>query len=146
MARERTPDPAQAGNSTMPGETRLPGLEHVGTNPADLIRQAYAHRVSLKDALPDDPEFPKSYRFLWAWLTWTDVSDEKVKERATLICKIQDGAWSLAITDASMAASLAVSGRTLQECLQALDDRLGKGEAWIASRKKEPKLRDRKKK
>lgn len=126
---------------------KLPGLETVGEHPSDVVRKAIARRITLKDALPDDPTFQQRYRNLWAWLTFTDLSEEKAKERATLIVKVSEGAWSLAITDPSMAASMAVSRQTLDGCLKAMDDLLGDATApWVPSRKKEVRLKDRKKK
>ena len=126
---------------------RLPGLETVGVLPAEVVRKAIHRRLSLKEALPDDPDFKRRYRFLWEWLTFSDLSDEKCKERATLIIKVSEGAWSMAITDNSMAASLAVSRQTLDLCLQAMDEALANPEAsWVPSRKKEAKLKERKKK
>jgi len=134
-------------SSSQPAAQTLPGMEGVGKLPADLVRATIHRRLTLRDALPDDPEFKKNYRFLWEWMSFTDVSDEKAKERSTLIVKIAEGAWSIAMTDASMAATLAVSGPTLHGCLERLDELLGDPDApWVPSRKKEARLKDRKKK
>lgn len=146
MAKEKPPvDPAPPG--TPPEGGTLPGMEAVGRLPSDVVRKAIYRRLTLKDALPDDPEFKRKYRYLWDWLTFTDLSEEKLKERATLIIKVAEGAWSVAITDPSMAASMAATGQTLDGVLERLDELLGDPDApWVPSRKREAKLKDRKKK
>lgn len=130
-----------------PDQQSLPGMKDVGKLPSDVVRAAIHRRLTLRDALPDDPEFKRKFRFLWEWLTFMDVSDEKAKDRSTLIVKIAEGAWTVALTDAAMAATLAVADQTLDGCLERLDELLGDPDApWVPSRKKEARLKDRKKK
>jgi len=145
MAKDKPPDPA-----AQPAETPRPADISPGAAklvlPADVVRAAIHRRITLRDALPDDGEFKKRWRFLWEWLSFKEVSDTHEKDRATLICKIAEGSWSVAITDPSMAASMAVTGPTLFEAFERLDEALGDPDAaWVPSRKKEAKVKERRK-
>lgn len=108
----------------------------------DVVRAAYQRRITLHSSLPVDPKFSEKYPALWSWMTFQDISEDKVKDRATVSVRVSEGQWIMSISDASMAASLVVQAPSFHEALQALDKTLGKPDApWAPWRGKEAKLK-----
>lgn len=111
----------------------------------DVVRAAVHRRIQLHTCLPDDQKFMARYPALWSWATFTDLSEEKVKERPNFSFRVSEGQWVLQISDPSMAASLLVQAQTFDGALKLLDSALGRADAsWSPWRGKEAKLKARK--
>jgi hypothetical protein len=110
----------------------------------EVVRQAIKRRIDLHSSLPVDPKFAEKYPSLWSWLTFQDVSEEKIKDRATCSLKVQEGQWTIAISDPCMAASMALTAGTFEEALKGLDKLLSRPDGpWSPWRGKEAKLKNR---
>ncbi|SRR6266567_1079051 len=110
----------------------------------EVVRAALKRRIDLHSSLPADPKFAEKYPSLWSWLTFQDVSEEKVKDRATCSVRVQEGQWTISISDPCMAASMTCTASTFEEGLKALDKFLSRPDGpWAPWRGKEAKLKNR---
>jgi len=112
----------------------------------EIVRATIQRRIALHTQVPEDPAFVKKYPHIWSWATFQDVSEEKIKERASFSFRVAEGLWTVAISDSSMAASLSCAAPTFEEALKGLNSLLGRADApWSPWRAKEAKLKERKK-
>ena len=78
MAKDKHEPAAVPAQPAPPGEQSLPGMEDVGRLPSDVVRKAIHRRLTLHDALPDDPAFIRRWRFLWEWLTFKELTCKRL--------------------------------------------------------------------
>jgi hypothetical protein len=118
--------------------------ETVTMRDGDVVRAALKRRIDLHSSLPVDPRFAEKYPAIWSWMTFQDVSEEKVKERATVNVRVSEGVWIMSVSDPTMAASMSVQAATFEEACKALDKLLGRPDApWTPWRGKEARLKPR---
>ncbi len=110
----------------------------------DVVRAAIKRRIDLHSSLPADSKFAEKYPSIWSWATFQDVSEERIKERASFSLRVSEGQWVLSCSDPTMAASMSVQAPTFEEALKGMERLLSRPDApWVAWRGKEAKLKDR---
>ena len=110
----------------------------------DVVRAAVKRRIDLHSSLPADPRFAEKYPSIWSWATFQDVSEDKVKERASFSLRVQEGQWVFSVSDPTMAASMSVQASTFEDAVKGMDKLLSRSDApWVAWRGKEAKLKER---